>query len=392
MYATLRAPRALRFPHPASRAPRPAPSRPCTAARPPPPAPFYQLDSRISLAFLERFGRPKPPGRWISRRSASGWEPSATGYAPRPGSWPRSWRPRRRRSQQRRRKSQAALTRALTASVATLAAQIPPWKSRSPFSWLLTPTRTSSPPCRVPARCARRGCSPRSATAGPGSPPQALACLAGRAGHPPVRQPYRPRIPLGRQQPAPRRPLRFASDTRHASPWAADIYHAARSRGKDHPHAVRITARAWTGIIWRCWQEGTASTPPSTTPSSASCTSKPPRPPAPPRRRTGDSRDHRRAARSHRRPVSGERPELLIRHGGFLHRDDFTSFVSTGTSISDGTTLMAWIDWHAALSALHHGSCPPAAENDASSPSPPASPKAFPPLCVTRSPAWIPGT
>ncbi len=50
--------------------------------------------------------------------------------------------------------------------------------------------------------------------------------------------------------------------------------------------------------------------------------------------------------------------ELLIRHGGFLHRDDFTSFVSTGTSISDGTTLMAWIDWHAALSALHHGQLP----------------------------------
>ena len=30
----------------------------------------------------------------------------------------------------------------------------------------------------------------------------------------------------------------------------------------------------------------------------------------------------------------------------------------TGTSISDGTTLMAWIDWDAALSALHHGQLP----------------------------------
>ena len=30
----------------------------------------------------------------------------------------------------------------------------------------------------------------------------------------------------------------------------------------------------------------------------------------------------------------------------------------TGTSISDGTTLMAWIDWDAALSALHHGQIP----------------------------------
>ena len=49
---------------------------------------------------------------------------------------------------------------------------------------------------------------------------------------------------------------------------------------------------------------------------------------------------------------------LLIGHGGILHRDDFARFVHTGTSISDGTTLMAWIDWDAALSALHHGQIP----------------------------------
>ena len=50
--------------------------------------------------------------------------------------------------------------------------------------------------------------------------------------------------------------------------------------------------------------------------------------------------------------------ELLIGHGGILHRDDFASFVHTGTSISDDTTLMAWIDWHAALTALHDGQIP----------------------------------
>ncbi len=49
----------------------------------------------------------------------------------------------------------------------------------------------------------------------------------------------------------------FAGDSRHASPWAAGIYGAARDRGKDHPHAVRITARAWLYVIWRCWQDGT---------------------------------------------------------------------------------------------------------------------------------------
>jgi transposase len=49
----------------------------------------------------------------------------------------------------------------------------------------------------------------------------------------------------------------FADDSRHASPWAADIYARARARGMRHPHAVRVLARAWTGVIWRCWQDRT---------------------------------------------------------------------------------------------------------------------------------------
>jgi hypothetical protein len=49
---------------------------------------------------------------------------------------------------------------------------------------------------------------------------------------------------------------------------------------------------------------------------------------------------------------------LLIRHGGILLREDFSGFVHTGTSISDGATLLAWIDWDAALSALHRGQLP----------------------------------
>ena len=46
----------------------------------------------------------------------------------------------------------------------------------------------------------------------------------------------------------------FADDSRHANPWAADIYRRARARGMRHPHAVRVLARAWTAVIWRCWQ------------------------------------------------------------------------------------------------------------------------------------------
>src|SRR3954465_13705235 len=47
----------------------------------------------------------------------------------------------------------------------------------------------------------------------------------------------------------------FADDSRHANPWAADIYQRARARGMRHPHAVRVLARAWTLVIWRCWQD-----------------------------------------------------------------------------------------------------------------------------------------
>jgi transposase len=48
----------------------------------------------------------------------------------------------------------------------------------------------------------------------------------------------------------------FADDSRHASPWAAKVYADAIARGKRHPHAVRILARAWVRVIWRMWQEG----------------------------------------------------------------------------------------------------------------------------------------
>ena len=49
----------------------------------------------------------------------------------------------------------------------------------------------------------------------------------------------------------------FADNSRHASPWAADLYQRARARGASHPHAIRILARAWLRVLWRCWIERT---------------------------------------------------------------------------------------------------------------------------------------
>jgi transposase len=48
----------------------------------------------------------------------------------------------------------------------------------------------------------------------------------------------------------------FADNSRHASPWAADVYARAIARGHDHPHAVRVLARAWIRVIYRCWIDG----------------------------------------------------------------------------------------------------------------------------------------
>lgn len=45
----------------------------------------------------------------------------------------------------------------------------------------------------------------------------------------------------------------WAANSRRSSPWANDIYARARARGCDHPHAVRILARAWVRVLWRAW-------------------------------------------------------------------------------------------------------------------------------------------
>jgi transposase len=47
----------------------------------------------------------------------------------------------------------------------------------------------------------------------------------------------------------------LADSTRHWHPWANHVYTQARKRGCDHPHAIRILGRAWTRILWKCWQD-----------------------------------------------------------------------------------------------------------------------------------------
>ncbi|WP_310364796.1 IS110 family transposase [Catenuloplanes atrovinosus] len=88
--------------------------------------------------------------------------------------------------------------------------------------------------------------------------PNAMACLAGAA--PSTRQSGRSKVVTFRWSAD--KHLRdavcdFAADSRHANPWAANLYHRARERGHTHQHAVRILARAWLTVIWKCWTTNT---------------------------------------------------------------------------------------------------------------------------------------
>lgn len=49
----------------------------------------------------------------------------------------------------------------------------------------------------------------------------------------------------------------FADNSRHDSPWAAQLYNQARARGHRHPHAIRILMRAWMRVMWACWHTNT---------------------------------------------------------------------------------------------------------------------------------------
>jgi len=53
----------------------------------------------------------------------------------------------------------------------------------------------------------------------------------------------------------------FADNSRHGNEWANDVYRQARARGFDHPHAIRVLARAWIRVIWRCWTDHTPYNP-----------------------------------------------------------------------------------------------------------------------------------
>ena len=224
---------------------------------------FEDLDSAISLKFLTRFDcqdradwlTPKRLGAWLKSVGYTGRTDPATLHT-RLTAAPRG-------ATSTEGAAHVCITRALVASLTSLVEQIKTLEKRigEQLATHADAHTFTSLPRSGTLRAARLlaeigDCRARFPT------PEALMCLAGVA--PSTRQSGKMRS-VGFRWSCDKQ-LRdavcdFANDSRHANPWAADIYNRAIDRGKDHPHAVRILARAWLYVIWHCWQENTAYNP-----------------------------------------------------------------------------------------------------------------------------------
>ena len=74
--------------------------------------------------------------------------------------------------------------------------------------------------------------------------------------HPPVGTAPGGDVPVRLRQEAAGRARRLRRGQPSGEPLGGGrVCDARRERGKTHPHAGRILARAWVDVIWRCWQD-----------------------------------------------------------------------------------------------------------------------------------------
>jgi transposase len=224
---------------------------------------FCRLDSAISLAFLARFDR-QDRADWLSQKRLATWLKAAS-YSGRtdPAELYQRLKSAPRGATGEQGAASAQVTRALAAVLASLNTQIKTLEAQiaAQLAAHADGHIFTSLPRSGTVRAARLlteigDCRSRFPE------PQALICLAGAA--PSTRQSGKHKAVTFRW--AVSKQLRdavcdFADGSRHDSPWAAQIYNAAIARGKDHPHAIRILARAWLYVIWECWHSSTAYEP-----------------------------------------------------------------------------------------------------------------------------------
>jgi transposase len=221
---------------------------------------FADIDSQISLRFLSRFPT-QDAADWLTPKRLAAWL-AGVGYSGRASAAALHARlaAATRGATESHAQALAGITSAYLAVLATISAQIQALAQQITHALAAHPDSSifTALPRAGTVRAARllgeigdaRGRFPT---------PSSLAALAGVA--PSTRQSGKTRIVSFRW--AVDKQLRdavcdFAGDSRHANPWAADLYAKARARGHDHPHAVRILARSWLNIIWKCWTTNTA--------------------------------------------------------------------------------------------------------------------------------------
>lgn len=219
---------------------------------------FAGIDSPISLAFLDRFDCQDRAG-WLTEKRLAAWLKAAaySGRTPAGQLYARLTAAPRGATGDNGAAS-AAITRALLVVLRTISEQIKALEARIAEQLAMhadAPIFTSLPrsgTVRAARLLAEIGdCRARFPT------PESLAGLAGVA--PSTRRSGKAKTVTFRW--AADKQLRdavcdFAGDSRRASPWATQLYNDAIARGKDHPHAVRILARAWLHVIWHCWHDG----------------------------------------------------------------------------------------------------------------------------------------
>lgn len=220
---------------------------------------FADLDSAISLTFLQRFPT-QAAADWLSPKRLATWL-RGVGYSGRTDptvlharilAAPRGLTGPAANAHAATTVALVAVLRALNAQIKTLAESIDAQLTAHPDEAIFTSLPRSG---RVRAA---RLLTEIGDTRGRFPTADSLACLAGVA--PSTRQSGKTKAVAFRW--AADKQLRdalcdFAADSRHANPWAAHLYDQATARGHDHPHAVRILARAWVGVIWRCWHDHT---------------------------------------------------------------------------------------------------------------------------------------
>jgi transposase len=224
---------------------------------------FADIDSTITLSFLDRFAT-QDAADWLSPKRLATWLKNV-GYSGHttPGvlharilAAPRGATGRHATTHAGTTGALVAVLRVLNTQIAALATSIGEQLDAHPDAAIFTslPRSGSVRAARLLAEIGdARGRFPTR---------DSLTCLAGVA--PSTRQSGKVKAVTFRW--GADKQLRdalcdFAGDSRRASPWAAELYDKAIARGCDHPHAVRILARAWTHIIWRCWQDNTPYNP-----------------------------------------------------------------------------------------------------------------------------------